>query len=87
MEKYRINPNNGLEIGVYTLGDHMVNPHTGERISQQQRLQQIIELAKLADEAGLHYFGVGESHQEHFTTQAHAVVISASITRSLSACK
>lgn len=77
IEKYRINPEAGLEFGLYTLGDHIKDPHTGKRISAQQRLQEIIEMAKFAEEAGLDFFSVGESHQEYFTTQAHTVVLSA----------
>ncbi len=77
MEKYRINPKKGLEFGIYTLGDHITNPHTGERISAQQRIKEIIELAKLAEQADIDFFSVGESHQEYFTTQAHSVVLSA----------
>src|SRR5699024_10264037 len=77
MEQYRIHPENGLEFGLYTLGDHMPDPHSGQRISNEQRLKEIIELAKLADQAGIDFFSVGESHQEYFTTQAHAVVLAA----------
>ncbi|MET0961126.1 MAG: LLM class flavin-dependent oxidoreductase [Psychrobacillus psychrotolerans] len=77
MEKYRIDQSKGLEFGLYTLGDHMPNPHTGERISAAQRLQEIIELAKLAEQAGIDFFSVGESHQEYFATQAHTVVLAA----------
>jgi len=77
MEKYRIDQSKGLEFGIYTLGDHLPNPHTGERISAQQRIQEIIELAKLAEQAGIDFFSVGESHQEYFTTQAHSVVLAA----------
>lgn len=77
MEKYRINHSKGLEFGLYTLGDHMPNPHTGERISAAQRLNEIIELAKLAEQAGIDFFSVGESHQEYFATQAHTVVLAA----------
>ncbi|MRG87141.1 LLM class flavin-dependent oxidoreductase [Salinibacillus xinjiangensis] len=77
MEKYRIDPSKGIEFGLYTLGDHIPDPHTGERISAQQRLQEIIELSKLADQAGIDFFSVGESHQDYFTTQAHSVVLSA----------
>ncbi|SHG28533.1 LLM class flavin-dependent oxidoreductase [Ornithinibacillus halophilus] len=77
MEKYRIDPSKGLEFGLYTLGDHILNPETGNRISAQQRLKEIIELAKLADQAGIDFFSVGESHQDFFTTQAHTVVLSA----------
>lgn len=77
MQNYRIDPSKGLEFGLYTLGDHIPNPHTGERISSAQRLNEIIELAKLAEQAGLDFFSVGESHQEYFTTQAHSVVLAA----------
>lgn len=77
MQKYRINPDEGLEFGIYTLGDHLPNPETGERISAQERLKEIIEYAKLADQAGVDFFSVGESHQEYFATQAHSVVLSA----------
>lgn len=77
MEKYRIDQSKGLEFGLYTLGDHMPNPHTGERISAAQRLHEIIEMAKLAEQAGIDFFSVGESHQEYFATQAHTVVLAA----------
>ncbi|MFL2100667.1 LLM class flavin-dependent oxidoreductase [Desemzia sp. FAM 23989] len=77
MEKYRIDPSQGLEFGLYTLGDHIPDPATGKRISSEQRIQEIIELAKLAEQAGLDFFSVGESHQEYFTTQAHSVVLAA----------
>ena len=53
MEKYRIDQSKGLEFGLYTLGDHIPNPHTGERISAEQRIHEIIDLAKLAEQAGL----------------------------------
>lgn len=77
MEAFGIQPDKGLEFGLYTLGDHMTNPHTGKRISAEQRIKEIIELAKLAEQAGLDFFSVGESHQEYFTTQAHAIVLAA----------
>ncbi len=77
MEKYRIDESKGLEFGIYTLGDHIQNPATGKRISAQQRIKEIIEMAKLAEQAGIDFFSVGESHQEYFTTQAHSVVLSA----------
>lgn len=77
MERYRIDQSKGLEFGLYTLGDHIPNPHTGQRISAEQRIHEIIELAKLAEQAGIDFFSVGESHQEYFTTQAHSVVLAA----------
>ena len=67
----------GLEFGLYTLGDHLADPHTGTLISPQQRLQNIKKMAVLAEQAGLDTFIVGESHQDHFVTQAHAIVLAA----------
>lgn len=77
MKKYGIDPSNGLEFGIYTLGDHLPNPLTGARISAQERIQEIIDYAKLAEQAGVDFFSVGESHQDYFATQAHTVVLSA----------
>ena len=77
MEKYRIDTTKGMEFGLYSLGDHMLNPFTGSKISARQRIHEIIEASKLADEAGLDVFAVGESHQTHFATQAHTVVLGA----------
>ncbi len=75
--KNRINPANGMEFGLYSLGDHIANPLTGERLSAGERLRQIIELAQLAEDVGIDVFAVGESHQSYFTTQAHTVVLGA----------
>ncbi|WP_347860863.1 LLM class flavin-dependent oxidoreductase [Salimicrobium sp. PL1-032A] len=75
--KYGLDPSNGLEFGLYTLGDHLPNPSTGERIPASQRLNEIIELSQLAEQAGIDFFSVGESHQDYFTTQAHSVVLGA----------
>lgn len=77
MEKYRIDPSKGLEFGIYTLGDHLPNPTTEKRIPAKQRIDEIIELAQLAEQAGMDVFSVGESHQDYFATQAHTVVLSA----------
>ena len=66
-----------MEFGLYSLGDHIPNPITGERISASQRINELIEASKLAEQAGIDVFGVGESHQTYFTTQAHTVVLGA----------
>ncbi|SDN89144.1 probable oxidoreductase, LLM family [Psychrobacillus sp. OK028] len=66
-----------MEIGVYTFGDLGPNPHTGETISASQRLKEVIELAKIADDAGLDIFGVGEHHRLDYTISSPAVVLSA----------
>lgn len=77
MENYRIDSSKGMEFGLYSLGDHMMNPINGEHISAEQRIQELIEASKLADEAGIDVFAVGESHQRYFTSQGHTVILGA----------
>lgn len=66
-----------FEVGIYTLADHGPDPLTGETISPKQRMDEIIEAAKLADEAGLDIFGVGEHHRLDYVVSSPAVVLSA----------
>lgn len=75
--KFGFKKDSPVEVGVYTLGDHMPNPHTDERIPAKQRIKEIIQLASAAEAAGLDFFGVGESHQDYFATQAHTVILGA----------
>ncbi len=77
MTKLKMNENTPLEFGLYSLGDHLLNPHKGEKVSSEKRIQELIEASQLAEQAGINVFGVGESHQEHFTTQAHTVILGA----------
>ncbi|MBI0578681.1 LLM class flavin-dependent oxidoreductase [Neobacillus cucumis] len=66
-----------MEIGIYTLADLGPNPHTGKTISAHQRLEEIIQAAKMADELGLDVFGVGEHHRLDYAVSAPAIVLSA----------
>ncbi|WP_085993566.1 LLM class flavin-dependent oxidoreductase [Oceanobacillus senegalensis] len=66
-----------FEIGIYTLGDMVANPYTGEVISAKQRIYEIIEAAKLADELGLDIFGVGEHHRLDYAVSNPQMVLSA----------
>jgi len=67
----------GIEIGVITLGEFLSDPLLGRKISAQQRLQEIVAAARLADEAGLDVFGVGEHHALDFVVSAVPVVLAA----------
>ena len=66
-----------MEIGVITLGEFLVDPIKGQRISAHQRIQEIIDAGRLADEAGLDVFGVGEHHALDFVVSAVPVVLAA----------
>lgn len=72
-----IDTSNGIEFGLYTLGDLVTNPHTGVRMTEKERIDQIIEMGLLAEQAGMDVFQVGESHQEHFVSQAHMIILAA----------
>lgn len=69
--------NSGIEIGLYTLGDIVPDPVTGKAISAGQRTKEIMEAAKLADEAGLDVFGIGEHHRLDYATSSPPVVLAA----------
>ncbi len=66
-----------LEFGIFSLGDHIPNPYTGERISQRQRIDELIRFGIEAEQAGVDCFAIGESHQAYFTSQAHTVILAA----------
>ncbi|KGR78361.1 LLM class flavin-dependent oxidoreductase [Ureibacillus manganicus] len=66
-----------FEIGVYTLADIGPNPLTGTTISAEERTKEIIEAAKLADDAGLDIFGVGEHHRLDYAVSSPAVLLAA----------
>lgn len=73
-EKFK---NSGIEIGLYTLGDISKDPLSGRKISAEQRMKEIVEAAKLADEAGLDLFGVGEHHRLDYAVSATPVMLAA----------
>jgi alkanesulfonate monooxygenase SsuD/methylene tetrahydromethanopterin reductase-like flavin-dependent oxidoreductase (luciferase family) len=67
----------GLEIGVITLGEFLSDPRVGKKISAAQRLQEIVDAARLADEASLDVFGIGEHHSLDFVVSSVPVVLAA----------
>src|SRR5438132_1864323 len=67
----------GLEIGVITLGEFLSDPRVGKKISAAQRVQEIVDAARLADEAGLDVFGIGEHHSLDFVVSAVPAVLAA----------
>ena len=64
-----------LEFGITTFVETVPNPSTGKTISQDQRIQQIIEEIVLAEKVGLSFYGVGEHHRKEFAASAPAVIL------------
>ena len=70
-----------MEIGVYTFAEMTPDPVTGRTIDAQQRLRNLVEEARLADQVGLDVYGVGEHHRAEFAVSAPAVVLGAVAAR------
>lgn len=62
-----------MEIGVYTFGDLPFG--VSGAAASHQRMKDILAAAKLADQAGLHVFGVGEHHRTDYAVSAYSVVL------------
>jgi probable LLM family oxidoreductase len=66
-----------MEFGLFTFADLTPDRQTGRTISAQQRLEEVLAAAKLADEAGFEVFAVGEHHRLDFAASATPVVLAA----------
>ena len=66
-----------MELGITPFGDRFPDPATGHLISEQQRMQDLLEEIRLADEVGLDVYAVGEHHRRDFIVSAPAVVLAA----------
>ncbi len=70
-----------MQLGLYTFASVAADTVTGQVISPEQRLANLIEEAELADQAGLDIFGVGEHHRQDFAISTPAVVLAAMAAR------
>jgi probable LLM family oxidoreductase len=66
-----------MQIGTFSFGDLTANWQTGQALTARERLQEIIAAARLADDAGLDVFGLGEHHRLDFAISATPVVMAA----------
>ncbi len=55
-----------MELGIYTFGDLVPDPRTGQTMAPKQRMDDVLAMARLADEAGLDVFGLGEHHTPEY---------------------
>lgn len=66
-----------MELGIFTFGDIHTDPVDGTAVSPEQNIQDILERARLADQVGLHYFGVGEHHRSDYSVTSPSTVLAA----------
>jgi alkanesulfonate monooxygenase SsuD/methylene tetrahydromethanopterin reductase-like flavin-dependent oxidoreductase (luciferase family) len=70
-----------MELGVISLSDIQTDPATGRPFSYQQRVEEIVGYATLADRTGLDVFALGEHHTLDFAVSSPAVVLAAAAAR------
>lgn len=66
-----------MELGITTFGDRYPDPGTGRLVSEADRMRDLLEEIRLADEVGLDVYAVGEHHRRDFIVSAPAVVLAA----------
>jgi len=70
-----------MQIGIYSFAETTPDAVTGQTVSSEQRLHDLLEEIELADQVGLDVYGVGEHHRPDFSVSAPAVVLAAAATR------
>lgn len=66
-----------MELGISMFGDLHVDPATGKIQSAQQRLKELMEEIKLADEIGIDLFGIGEHHRPEYAVPSPEIILAA----------
>jgi alkanesulfonate monooxygenase SsuD/methylene tetrahydromethanopterin reductase-like flavin-dependent oxidoreductase (luciferase family) len=66
-----------MELGIYSFGELIASADGRSAKTIHERFQQIIELAKIADEGGLDAISLGEHHRSDFSMSAPEVVLAA----------
>lgn len=68
-----------MEFGIYTFAEN--TPVDGKTLPPQKRLENLMEEAELADQAGLDIYAVGEHHREEYVSSSPAVILAAAAQR------
>jgi len=74
-------PPSPFEIGLFSFAERMPDPRTGQRISEAQRVRNLLEEIELADQVGLDIYGLGEHHRDDFVSSAPEVILAAAAAR------
>ncbi|KAA0991934.1 LLM class flavin-dependent oxidoreductase [Dyadobacter aurulentus] len=74
-----------MEIGISMFGDLSFDKTARAFQSPQERLQDMLEEIKLADEVGLDVFGIGEHHRAEYAVSSPEIILAAaaSVTKNI----
>lgn len=70
-----------FEIGVFSFVENTPHPSTGQTLSPQQRMHNLLEEIALADQVGLDVYGIGEHHRVEYVASAPEVILAAAAAR------
>lgn len=70
-----------MQIGIDSFVATSPDPVTGEILTAEQRLQNILEEIELADREGVDVFGIGEHHRKEFADSAPTIILAAAASR------
>lgn len=66
-----------MELGLITFADMEPETFPGRAINAYQRLKDLMEEIKLADDLGLDVFGIGEHHRPDYAVSSPAIILAA----------
>lgn len=67
-----------MQLGLYSFAENTPDPLNGNRLqSPAERLRDLLEEIKLADEVGLDFYGLGEHHRADFVASAPVTILAA----------
>lgn len=74
-----------MELGISTFGEVQPDGLAGKAVNAHQRMKELLEEVKLADEVGLDVFAFGEHHRPDFIISAPEVILgaAAAITKNI----
>ncbi|MCU0386951.1 MAG: LLM class flavin-dependent oxidoreductase, partial [Flavihumibacter sp.] len=70
-----------MEIGICSFADLGTHPISGESVSAQQRLKDLLEEIELADQLGLDVFAIGEHHRPDYAVSSPTTVLAAAAVK------
>lgn len=69
-----------MELGISMFGDLFFDNQTQKFQSPGERLRDMMEEIKLADEVGLDVFGIGEHHRPDYAVSSPEIILAAAAT-------
>ncbi|WP_158851920.1 LLM class flavin-dependent oxidoreductase [Saccharothrix deserti] len=64
-----------MDVYLLILGDHLPDPHTGNTVTESDRLRAIVEQAVVAEEAGFTGVAIGEHHFTRYIVSAPELLL------------